>query len=105
MGEVWLFLLGVNFWNVLGAGFMSLLITPPVSNYCEHATFFIEGHAHGAMFGVMGTIALASILFYVQHVIRPEDWCPTLVTTALWSLNGDIALLMSNLAVMEYWCG
>ena len=69
MGVVWLLLLGVNFWNVLGAGFMDSLINPSVINYHEHATSFIGGLAHGAVFGVKGHIALANILFYVQHVI------------------------------------
>ena len=63
MGEVWLFLLGVNFWNVLGAGLMGPMINLPVINYYEHATFFTVGHAHGAMFGVKGNIALGSILY------------------------------------------
>ena len=40
MGEVWLFLLGVNFWNVLGAGLMGSMTNLPVINYYEHATFF-----------------------------------------------------------------
>ena len=30
----------------------------------------------------------------MQHVIKPEDWCPILVRTAFWSLNGGIALMM-----------
>ena len=94
MGEVWLFLLGVNFWNVLGAGLMGSMINLPVINYYEHATFFTGGHAHGAMFGVKGNIALASILYCVQHVVEPEDWCPNLVRTAFWSMNGGIALMM-----------
>ena len=37
------------------------------------------------MFGVMGNIALASILPCVQHVIKPEEWCPVLVRTAFWN--------------------
>ncbi len=40
MGEVWLFLLGVNFWNVLGAGLMGSMINLPMINYYEHTTFF-----------------------------------------------------------------
>ena len=70
------------------------MINPAVLDYREHATFFTDGHAHDAMFGVNGNIALASILFCVQHVIKPEDWCPILVRTAFWSLNGGIAVMM-----------
>ena len=73
---------------------MGSMINLPVINYYEHATFFTGGHAHGAMFGVKGNIALASILYCVQHVVEPEDWCPNLVRTAFWSMNGGIALMM-----------
>ena len=73
---------------------MDSLINPSVINCYEYATFFIAGHAHGAMFGVKGNVALVSILFCVQHIIKPEDWCPILVRTACWSLNGGIALTM-----------
>ena len=38
------------------------------------------------------------ILFCVPHAFRPEDWSPPLVTTAPWSLNGDIALTMAETA-------
>ena len=48
---------------------MDSLINPSVINYHEHATFLIGGLAHGAMFGLKGNIALASILFCVKHVI------------------------------------
>jgi nitric oxide reductase subunit B len=73
---------------------MGSMINLPVINYYEHATFFTGGHAHGAMFGVKGNIALASILYCVQHVVEPEDWCPNLVRTASRSMNGGIALMM-----------
>ena len=56
--------------------------------------FFTDGRALGAMLGGQGNFPSANILFCVQHVIKPEEWCPTLVTIALWSLNGDIALMM-----------
>ena len=41
--------------------------------YYEHVTFFTGGYAHGAMFGVKGSVALAGILFCVQHLVKPED--------------------------------
>ncbi len=61
------FLLGVSFGNVLDAALTGSMTSLPVINHYEHFTFFIGGH--GAMFGVKANIALASILFYVQHVI------------------------------------
>jgi nitric oxide reductase subunit B len=94
MGEVWLFLLGVNFWNVAGAGLMGSMLNLPVINYYLHATYITAAHAHGAMFGVKGNIALASLLFCVQHLVEPEHWSPRLVKASFWCLNGGILTMM-----------
>jgi nitric oxide reductase subunit B len=67
---------------VLGAGLMGSMINLRVINEYEQATFFTGGHAHGAVFGPRGNIALGSILYCVPHVIEPKDWCPVLVRTA-----------------------
>ncbi len=94
MGEVWIALLGLIFWNVVVAGLVGSMIILPVINCCEHATFFTSGRALGAC--LTGQHWSSSrILFCVPHAFRPEDWSPPLVTTAPWSLNGDIALTMA----------
>merc|ERR1712000_39022 len=95
MEEVWLFLLGINFWNVVGAGLLGSVINLPIINYYEHATYITNNHAHGAMFGVKGNIALASMLFAVQHLVEKEHWSPGLVRMSFWCLNGGIALMMA----------
>ena len=46
------------------------------------------------MFGVKGNIALASILFCVQHLVEKEHWSPGLVRMSFWCLNGGIAFMM-----------
>jgi nitric oxide reductase subunit B len=94
MGEVWLFCLGVNFWNVVGAGLYGSVLNLPIVNYYEHATYLTNNHAHGAMFGVKGNVALASVLFCVQHLVEKEHWSPRLVRMCFWCMNGGIALMM-----------
>jgi nitric oxide reductase subunit B len=94
MREVWLFLLGVNFWNVWGAGVLGSFINLPIVNYFEHSTYLTGNHAHAAMFGVKGNVALAGMLFCVQHVVATEYWSPKLVRVSFWCLNGGIALMM-----------
>ena len=94
MGEVWLFILAVNFWNIFGAGVFGSLINLPIVNYFEHATYLTNNHAHGAMFGVKGNIALAGMLFCCQHLFPRARWNPKLVRTAFWSLNIGIAMMM-----------
>jgi nitric oxide reductase subunit B len=94
MDGVWLFILGVNFWNIFGAGVFGSLINLPIVNYFEHATYMTGNHAHAAMFGVKGNIALAGVLFCCQHLFRTESWNPRLVRLAFWTLNVGVALMM-----------
>jgi nitric oxide reductase subunit B len=94
MKEVWLFLLGVNFWNVCGAGMLGSLLNLPIVNYFEHSTYLTGNHAHSAMFGVKGNVALAGLLFCAQHVIKKEAWSPKLVKVAFWGMNGGMGLMM-----------
>jgi len=94
MNEVWLFILAVNFWNVFGAGVFGSLINLPIVNYFEHATYLTGNHAHAAMFGVKGNIALAGMLFCCQHLFDKAGWNPKLLRTAFWSLNIGVAMMM-----------
>jgi nitric oxide reductase subunit B len=94
MEGVWLFILGVNFWNIFGAGVFGSLITLPIVNYYEHATYMTGNHAHAAMFGVKGNVALAGMLFCCQHLFSKAAWSEKLVRTSFWSLNIGIGLMM-----------
>ena len=94
MNEVWLFILAVNFWNVFGAGVFGSLINLPIVNYFEHATYLTNNHAHGAMFGVKGNIALGGMLFCIQHLIPKMKWNQKLIRIAFWSLNIGVGLMM-----------
>jgi nitric oxide reductase subunit B len=94
MEGVWMFILAVNFWNIFGAGVFGSLINLPIVNYFEHATYMTGNHAHAAMFGVKGNIALAGMLFCCQHLFHKNSWNPKLVRTSFWSLNIGIAMMM-----------
>lgn len=94
MEGVWMFILAVNFWNIFGAGLFGSLITLPIINYYEHGTYMTGNHAHAAMFGVKGNIALGGMLFCAQHLLRQKAWNRRLVLTSFWSLNGGVALMM-----------
>eukprot|EP01084_Bolivina_argentea_P234498 394794_1 len=78
MKEVWLFMLGI-----LGS-----FINLSVVNYYMHATYLTGNRAHSAMLGVKGNIALAGMLFCVQHSVKK------VASIAFWSLNGGIACMM-----------
>ncbi|WP_372884396.1 nitric-oxide reductase large subunit [Shimia sp.] len=94
MHEVWLFVLAVNFWNVFGAGVFGSMINLPIVNYFEHSTYLTGNHAHAAMFGVKGNIALGGMLFCLQHLFKTGDWNRKLIRVSFWSLNIGIAMMM-----------
>ena len=94
MEGVWLFILGVNFWNIFGAGVFGSVINLPIVNYYEHGTYLTGNHAHAAMFGVKGNIALGGMLFCCQHMFHKSAWNAKLVRTSFWSLNIGLALMM-----------
>lgn len=92
--QVFLFLLGVNFWNFFGAGVLGFIINLPIANYYEHGTYLTVNHGHAALMGVYGNLALAAILFCCQLLFKPERWNPRLVTTMFWSINIGLLLMV-----------
>ncbi len=95
MDGVWLFILAVNFWNIVGAGVFGSLINLPIVNYYEHGTYLTHNHAHAAMFGVKGNVALAGVLFCCQHLFARRYWSEKLIRTAFWSLQLGIVMMMT----------
>lgn len=94
MDGVWLFVLGVNFWNIFGAGVFGSMLNLPIVNYYEHATSFTHAHAHLAMFGVKGNVSLAGMLFVMHHLVDAKYWNAKLVKRSFYALNGGITLMV-----------
>jgi len=94
MDGVWLFILAINFWNIFGAGVLGSTINLPIVNYYEHATFLTGNHAHAAMFGVKGNVAIGGILYCCQHLFHRSAWNPALIRSIFWSLNIGVGLMM-----------
>lgn len=92
--EVFLFLLGVNFWNFFGAGLMGFIINLPIANYYEHGTYLTVNHGHAALMGVYGNLALAAILFCCQLLFKAEYWKPKLMKRIFWSINTGLLLMV-----------
>jgi nitric oxide reductase subunit B len=92
--EVFLFLLGVNFWNFYGAGVLGFIINLPIANYYEHGTYLTVNHGHAALMGVYGNLSLAAVLFCCRLLFHSDRWSPKLVTTAFYSINIGLLLMV-----------
>lgn len=64
----YLFIIGAAFWNFVGAGvFGGGLINAPLVNYYEHGTFLTINHAHLALFGAFGLLAIGLIYYCLRY--------------------------------------
>jgi nitric oxide reductase subunit B len=66
-----MFLAAVGFWNFLGAGVFGFLINLPIISYYEIGTQFTANHAHGAMMGVYGMLAMGFFMFVARYMVDP----------------------------------
>ncbi len=86
--------IAVAFWNMLGARIFGFMINTPA------ALFYLQGlnttavHAHAALFGVYGFLALGFVLLVLRY-LRPElRFNETLMRTGFWCLNGGLVLMI-----------
>ncbi|MEK7468640.1 MAG: cbb3-type cytochrome c oxidase subunit I [Planctomycetota bacterium] len=94
LGEAFLFLVGVNFWNFLGAGVMGFMINLPIVNYYQHGTYLTVNHGHAALMGVYGNLAVAAMLFCSRWNVGPSRWNAKLLRTSFWSLNAGLMFMV-----------
>jgi nitric oxide reductase subunit B len=96
-----MFLIAVGFWNFLGAGVFGFLINLPIVSYYEIGTQFTANHAHGAMMGVYGMLAIGFFMFVARYFIRPDRGSRWAMGISFWSLNLGLAwMLLVNLVPM-----
>jgi nitric oxide reductase subunit B len=86
-----MFLAAVGFWNFLGAGVFGYLINLPIVSYYEIGTALTLNHAHAAMMGVYGMLAVGLTLFALRYMIPEERWSDGLARISFWSLNVGLA--------------
>ncbi|MGB2580190.1 MAG: cbb3-type cytochrome c oxidase subunit I [Minisyncoccia bacterium] len=80
----YLFIIGAAFWNFVGAGvFGGGLINAPLVNYYEHGTFLTLNHAHLALFGAFGLLALGLIYYCLRYAAG--DHTPFDEKTGYWA--------------------
>ena len=86
----------VAFWNMLGAGVFGFMINPPIALYYLQGLNTTPVHAHAALFGVYGFLALGFTLLVLRY-IRPQlvfsEW---LMKTGFWWLNAGLVLMIAT---------
>jgi nitric oxide reductase subunit B len=97
-GQKWsiYFLMAVGVWNFVGAGVFGFLINLPIVSYFEVGTTLTANHAHAAMFGVFGMLALAVLVFCLRAMQSDTIWKGTekFVRVGFWGANVGLALMI-----------
>lgn len=90
----YLYIIGAAFWNFVGAGvFGGGTLNAPLINYYEHATFLSLNHAHTALFGAFGLLALGLIYFCLRYAAgNNSSWSDRLGVWAFWLYNMGLLL-------------
>jgi nitric oxide reductase subunit B len=86
-----MFLIAVGFWNFLGAGVFGFLVNLPIVSYYEIGTALTANHAHTAMMGVYGMLAIGFAMFALRYLIPEDRWPDRLAAVSFWSLNIGLA--------------
>ncbi|MFC7165602.1 nitric-oxide reductase large subunit [Halospeciosus flavus] len=89
-----MFIVASGVWNFVGAGVLGFFINLPLVNYYEHGTFLTVAHAHAAMFGAFGFLALGMAVYILRFTTEPGKWDPTNLKRAFWLWNIGMAWMV-----------
>jgi nitric oxide reductase subunit B len=99
------FLVATAFWNLFGAGVLGFFINLPFVSYFQHGSFLTAAHAHGALMGVYGMLAIALALFSLRNIVDPKHWKEKWIMTGFWGLNiglmGMVMITLVPVGVMQ----
>ena len=95
------FFVAVAFWNLVGAGIFGFMINPPIALYYMQGLNTTAVHAHGALYGVYGTLGLGLLLFCLRAMKPEAVWKERPIWFAFWAINIGLMLeiLLSLLPV------
>ncbi|MBE9051058.1 nitric-oxide reductase large subunit [Nostocales cyanobacterium LEGE 11386] len=88
------FFLATCAWNLVGAGIFGFLVNPPIVLYYSQGLNTTPIHAHSALFGVYGSLALALMLFALREIVPERAWNERLLRFAFWSINGGLVMML-----------
>ena len=90
-----LFFVGVAFWNLVGAGLFGFLINPPIALYYMQGLNTTPVHAHTALFGVYGLLALGLTLIVARLLTGDRRWNESTLGAAFWCMNAGLGLMVA----------
>ena len=88
------FLVGVAFWNLVGAGLFGFLINPPIALYYMQGLNTTPVHGHTALFGVYGLLSLALTLIIARLLTGTTQWKESTLAAAFWCMNIGLTLMV-----------
>ncbi|MDY0310241.1 MAG: cbb3-type cytochrome c oxidase subunit I, partial [Castellaniella sp.] len=89
------FFVAVAFWNMLGAGVFGFMVNPPISLYYVQGLNTTAVHAHAALFGVYGFLALGFTLFVLRYVRPNMQFNNSLMNTSFWCMNLGLVMMIA----------
>ena len=79
---------------MLGAGVFGFMINSPIALYFIQGLNTTATHAHAALFGVYGFLALGFALFILRYIRPNMVFNEKLMKTAFWWLNIGLVLML-----------
>ncbi|HUZ03777.1 MAG TPA: cbb3-type cytochrome c oxidase subunit I, partial [Acidobacteriaceae bacterium] len=91
------FLIAVGFWNFVGAGIFGFLLNLPIVSYYEAGTLLTPTHAHGALMGVFGMLAVGLMVFVLRSTTGDQRWpgIEKYIKVSFWGLNIGLAMMIA----------
>jgi nitric oxide reductase subunit B len=89
-----MYFVAVAFWNMLGAGVLGFMINPPIALYYIQGLNTTATHAHAALFGVYGFLALGFTLLILRYIRPHLKFDEGLMKTSFWWMNIGLALML-----------
>lgn len=88
------FFLATCFWNLVGAGVFGFLINPPIVLYYSQGLNTTPIHAHSALYGVYGSLAIALMLFALREITPDRAWDEKRFNFSFWWINIGLVMML-----------
>ncbi|QCS44166.1 nitric-oxide reductase large subunit [Natrinema versiforme] len=88
------FIVASSVWNFFGAGVIGFFINLPLISYYQTGTYLTVAHAHGAMFGAFGLLAMGMAVYILRLTTRDSHWTNRRLRWSFWLCNVGLAAMI-----------